>query len=113
MVTEAVTKKAIGARIRIIRLRLRLTQAQFAQRLSCSISSLSGYEIGDVFPPLDILIAIVQAGNVTYQWLFTGQNVEQDLLEQEDELLAAYRSLDDKNRDAVLTVTKSAAHTLA
>ena len=69
---ENKARKEIGTRIRLIRKNLRLNQDQFGSKIGVTKSTVSAYEHGDVFPPLEVMAKIVESGKVSYDWLFTG-----------------------------------------
>ena len=61
----------VGQRIRRIRQKLGLTQAQFAERLGIIKVSVARYESGRI-PRSDVLDAIAQQGGVSVEWLLHG-----------------------------------------
>src|SRR5690348_3016762 len=65
----------VGKRIRSIRRRLHLTQAQFAKGLGVIGVSVARYESGRV-PRADVLDRIARAGGTTSSWLLHGQESE-------------------------------------
>lgn len=89
-----------------------MTQRQFARALNVSISTISGYEIGDTFPSIDSAIRISELGTVSLAWLLTGKQIEVyenpqvDLTPEEARLLIAYRNLTHMNQTAVLRITE-------
>jgi transcriptional regulator with XRE-family HTH domain len=61
----------VGTRIRRIRSKLGLTQAQFAKRLGVIRGSIARYEAGSI-PRLRLLNEIAKLGGVTVAWLLQG-----------------------------------------
>lgn len=59
----------LGTRIKEIRLQRGLTQKTLALRINKSISAISSYESNVQMPPLDVLISIANAFNVTLDYL--------------------------------------------
>lgn len=59
----------LGTRIKEIRLQRGLTQKALALRINKSISAISSYETNVQMPPLDVLISIARAFNVTLDYL--------------------------------------------
>lgn len=59
----------LGTRIKDIRLQRGLTQKALALRINKSISAISSYETNVQMPPLDVLISIARAFNVTLDYL--------------------------------------------
>ena len=47
--------KKVGKRIKIARIEIDMTQAQLAEAVDSNQKSISRYETGESFPPLDIL----------------------------------------------------------
>ena len=59
----------LGARIKEIRMQRGLTQRVLATRINKSTSAISSYESNVQMPPLDVLISIAAAFNVTLDYL--------------------------------------------
>lgn len=59
----------LGSRIKEIRLQRGLTQKMLAKRINKSVSAISSYESNVQMPPLDVLISIAAAFNVTLDYL--------------------------------------------
>lgn len=59
-----------GARVREYRLKLGLTQEQFAERTGLTVNYIARIERGESFPRLDSLIAIINALGVTADAIF-------------------------------------------
>lgn len=70
---DVADKKAIGLRIKKIRLSLMITQTSFAAKLGISHAAISQYEMGDSLPSIKILIKISAIGDVTLDWLILGR----------------------------------------
>ena len=71
---RASTPGEIGIRIRKIRKALGMNQVQFAKALRVKKQHyISRYELGRV-PPPDLLLKIARIGNVTVDWIFSGQH---------------------------------------
>src|SRR3989442_15468838 len=66
--------RIVGARIKQVRLKLGLTQVQFARRLGVVSVSVARYEAGRV-PRLDLLSKIAGLGEVTVAWLLHGSKI--------------------------------------
>jgi transcriptional regulator with XRE-family HTH domain len=62
----------VGKRIREVRLRLNLTQAEFGKRLGVKKLSVVRYEAG-VVSRLNVLRKIAHVGDVTVAWLLEGE----------------------------------------
>src|SRR5262249_36460046 len=63
--------RTVGLRVKQLRLKLGLTQAQFAERLGVVSVSVARYEAGRI-PRLDLLGKIANLGGVTAGWLLHG-----------------------------------------
>lgn len=59
----------LGLRIKEIRTQRGLTQSALARKISKSISAVSSYETNMQMPPLDVLLSIASALNVTLDQL--------------------------------------------
>lgn len=62
-------RKDFGARIRIMRKSLGLTQAELAQKIGTSKQVITNYELGIREPPFRNLIGLSRVLNVTTDWL--------------------------------------------
>lgn len=63
----------IGKRIKMIRLKKRLSQIAFAAELHASREQISRWENGNKIPALDILCQLSEIGKVSMDHLITGQ----------------------------------------
>jgi len=72
-----IRKEDIGVRIRTIREKLGMTQAQFASVTGFGSKSISGYELGNSDTSPIFLAKVAELGNTTIDWIVTGQLVEQ------------------------------------
>lgn len=63
-------RKAVGARIRIMRQLLGLTQADLAQKVGCSKQAINTYETGRREAGYRNLTALSKTLGVTVDWLF-------------------------------------------
>jgi PAS domain S-box-containing protein len=70
---QKVDKIALGDRIRGIRKGMSLSLRSLSEQLGISFSLLAFYEKGKRRVPVDILNTIAQLGNVSLDWLITGQ----------------------------------------
>lgn len=105
-------KKAVGNRMRILRGKLGLTQAELAKPLCSSKSTICGYELGDSSPGLDTVAALAELAGVSCDWIIRGSDApegeppdESILSPEEQRLLAAYRGLGRMEQSAVLRIT--------
>jgi transcriptional regulator with XRE-family HTH domain len=64
--------REVGDRIRQVRRRLGLTQAEFAKRLGVIQVSMARYEAGRV-PRADVLERMARLGGVTLSWVLRGE----------------------------------------
>jgi transcriptional regulator with XRE-family HTH domain len=63
-----------GNRLKILRLKANMTQAQLAQKLGLTKSVISAYETGVRLPSYDILIHIAKIYNVSTDYLLGVEN---------------------------------------
>lgn len=63
-------------RLRDLRMNLRLTQKQMAERLGVSRATVSNYENGSSRPGQDIIREYCSAGHVSYEWLMDGRECD-------------------------------------
>jgi transcriptional regulator with XRE-family HTH domain len=72
---DEIDKKAMGRRIRQIRLAAGLRQWELARRLGTTQSAVHKYERG-VFPEPRRLVEIARVGETTIEWILTGRHWE-------------------------------------
>ena len=93
-------------RLREIRTRRGLTQAELAERTGASKNQIGRYEAGLIDPSIDYLVHLVQVLGVSADWLIGVSDSEQGILgnlsEVESQLVQAFR---DKNTDEVMRIT--------
>lgn len=65
--------KGLPERLREMRLKLKLSQKQVAERLDSSISSISGYETGEKTPSAEQLLALSYLYNCSVDYLLGKQ----------------------------------------
>lgn len=65
---------AVGERIRLTRLALRLTQAEFGQRFGVPQNAVSQYERGVKMPSYEALNEMCDAFRITSDWVLRGDN---------------------------------------
>lgn len=79
---EILSKISIGNRIRGLRLKAGLSQAEVAQNLKVSRSNYSQIELGNQFPTFEVLCRIASFYSKTYEWILHGSALRK---EQEQE----------------------------
>lgn len=97
----------IGKRIKMIRLKKRLSQIAFAAELHVSREQISRWENGSKIPALDILCQLSEIGKVSMDHLITGQ--EKDGMEKKmiSVLLGDLLELDRKIDRVIELVTET------
>lgn len=65
--------KGLPERLREMRMKLKLSQKQVAERLDSSISSISGYETGEKTPSAEQLLALSYLYNCSVDYLLGKQ----------------------------------------
>ena len=75
---KPVSKSGIARRVREVRKRAGLKQAEFAQRIGCHINQVSNVEIGKYIPSDRFLGAVAREFKVSVDWLKTGEADERD-----------------------------------
>ena len=68
-ISDEERRKRFGARVRIMRNFLGLTQAELAEKLEITKQALATYETGRREPPFKNLIKLARTFNVTTDWL--------------------------------------------
>jgi len=91
----------MGERIRIIRNKLKLSQAEFANKLGLSgrEATISDYENNKKIPEFTILRKIANVGETTTGWIEKGQDYTYDILQTMSKLksLLAEKGKEDEN----------------
>jgi len=78
-------------RIKLIRQREDLTQAEFSIKLGLSRNAIASYEIGHRSPMENVILSICREFNVNYEWLKNGRGemfADQDILDLIETVLA-------------------------
>lgn len=75
----------IGERIKELRIKLGLSQLEFANRVGVSRQSLSHYETGRVIPPIDVLETIAKEFGVSITYFFTNKQSRKENHEYSDD----------------------------
>lgn len=94
----------IGKRIKEARERNNLTQAQLANKIGVTPSSITNYENGTSHPKEKILYDLMNALSVDANFLFQDEipiTKENSLSKQEQEHIKKYRSLNDTQKTAI------------
>lgn len=76
-------KKEIGAKLRQLRKRLGLTQAEMVSHFNVGRANYSRIEKGEVFPNVAILFTLKKEFNVSLDWLIGGEGEMLTLTEEE------------------------------
>lgn len=97
---------------RIAKLRGKLTQAGFAQRLGVSRSSVEGWEAGKRLPDGSSLLRMREAFGADINVLLDGKEggVAPDLRPDEEKLLADYRAAHSDARERIREIASTAAN---
>ena len=97
---------------RITKLRGKLTQVGFAQRLGVSRSSVEGWEAGKRLPDGSSLLRMREAFGADINVILTGQagGVAPELRPDEEELLAHYRAANSDARERIRQISATAAN---
>lgn len=67
------TPKALRGRLRRVRKKTGLNQADFAAAIGFSRPQVKRYELGDVEPSRDFLVSVAKVFSVDLHWLLTGE----------------------------------------
>jgi len=89
-------------RLRELRTSLGLTQKKMAEAIGCTQSVYMRYEKGLRHPPSDILLRMVEAYNVSADYLLGRDIPEESLNTYEVALIAAARGADERAREDAL-----------
>lgn len=63
----------IGIRIKLIRNKYKLNQAQMSEAINVHLQTLSRYERNELMPSVEVIIAIVEQFNVNPRWLLSAE----------------------------------------
>lgn len=98
-------RKALGGRIKALRKQKRWSQKELAGKLGLRFQQLNKYESGLNVPPVDMLIALADALEVTTDYLLTGNPVEDSPLSN-SRLFRRFKELEQFSQDDQETVIK-------
>lgn len=87
----------MGNRIKKVRIKLNLTQNEFAKKIGISQNTIANYECGRRIPSEQVIVSICREFNVDRDWLVDGEGNDMFLPEPTeiiDELITQY-DLDD------------------
>ena len=59
----------LGSAIKTMRLKRKMTQRTLARRINKSVSAISSYEANTQVPPMDVLVSIASALNISLDYL--------------------------------------------
>lgn len=96
----------IGENIQFHRERLGLSQGQLAARIGKTRSAISQYESGKIAPRMGVVEDLATALGVRKTDLIDGYYYI-ELPSEEDELIAIYRSLNDKQREVLMATARA------
>lgn len=77
----------IGERLKIARQRAGLKQTQVRDRININNKTLSGYENNVSEPDVTTLVTLAELYEVSYKWLLTGKDEENQKRRDDDEFL--------------------------
>ena len=84
-------------RIAFIRKKLGLSQIKFSEQLEVKRGTYALWETGQNSAPVSVIAKIAKLGNVSIDWLVTGEEAEKD-----DIVMNAYNKLDASSQAVVL-----------
>lgn len=86
----------IAIRIKTLRKEQGLSQAELAKKLGVARSSVTAYEINDVYPPIDKLQAMSKIFGVSINYLTGESNSRTEVVEDVDDIEALMTDLMDR-----------------
>lgn len=99
MEAQEINKKAVGSRIKQIRLRQGLTLAAFGEQFCARKGNVQQWEIGVSLPSKKRMVKMCKIANITFNELLYGYNFnlydEVEKLSNKEKLLLAKRLLED------------------
>lgn len=98
-------KKAIGARIKMLRKARGWTQKQLALKIGVRYEQLNKYEGGFHIPAIDTLVRLADALDTTMDYLVTGTEIEQSNLAS-TRLFRRFQALEHLGQDDQQTVMR-------
>lgn len=66
---EALSENIFGERVRMMRRHIGYTQTALGDMIGATKATVSNYESGKIYPPLDIAFKIAKALDVPFTWL--------------------------------------------
>ncbi len=103
--------KSVGLRIKKCRETIDLSQETLGGMIGVSKGSISSYEVGNYYPPIENLLKIAEICKVSPAWLLMGdklvESIDCHLAIEDLQLLKAFHQADDQNRETILRVAES------
>lgn len=94
---------SVKLRLKEVRKSRRLTQAQVAEGVNCSASTLSRYETGKRQPPLDMLVRLADFFDVSLDYIFGRTPPDSSALSSyEKDMLESFRNVPDTVQDDIV-----------
>lgn len=101
--------KLVGKRIKGYRIRHGITQTDLANKFGIAKSTISGYERGDVVPPLDFVLAICDGLGYTLNQFFELEESEFEYSLEQQELLEIFENATPEARKYILETARGIA----
>ena len=97
-------EKHIGERIKTVRKEHGLTQKKFAEQIFCTYETVYRVERGNVIPSEKWLQKVAEVFDVSMQWLLTGEETAQNVVDKSVERIGKYLR---ENESARIAITEA------
>ena len=85
----------------------KISRTEFARQIGTKESTVRNWSVRDSSPSVEAAFKIAQYFGVTVEWLVTGKEQKDTLSAEEKELLELFRTLDERDKQTILTLSRS------
>ena len=84
-----------------------ISRTELARQTGTKESTVRNWSVRDSSPSVEAAYKVAQYFGVTVEWLVTGTDKEDSLSAEEKELLELFRTLDERDKQTILTLSRS------
>lgn len=84
-----------------------ISRTELARQIGTKESTVRNWSVRDSSPSVEAAYKVAQYFGVTVEWLVTGTDKEDSLSAEEKELLELFRTLDERDKQTILTLSRS------
>lgn len=84
-----------------------ISRTELARQTGTSEGTIRNWSVRDSSPSVEAAYKVAQYFGVTVEWLVTGTDQKDTLSAEEKELLELFRTLDERDKQTILTLSRS------